>query len=28
MKERIQEPRIRRFTTWLQEQIKADPNFS
>jgi len=28
MKERAQEPRIKRFTTWLQQQIKADPNLS
>lgn len=27
MKERAQEPRIKRFTAWLQQQIKADPNF-
>jgi LysR family glycine cleavage system transcriptional activator len=27
MKERAQEPRIKRFTAWLQQQIAADPNF-
>jgi len=27
LKERAQEPRIQRFTQWLQEQVKADPNF-
>jgi LysR family glycine cleavage system transcriptional activator len=27
MKERAQEPRIRRFTDWLQQQIERDPDF-
>jgi len=28
LKERAQEPRIKRFTGWLQQQIASDPNFS
>jgi len=28
MKERAQEPRIKRFTEWLQQQIEVDPNFA